>query len=150
MASTDVYKGSCSCGAIQIQVQGGPAHVALCHCLNCHKATSSAYSTNWVVPRPAFSVTTGEPTTYAVVGGSGNTVNRQFCNKCSSVMWTESPVFAGIVVVKAGVMDDGAFEKFAPATETFTTRKPAWVGCIEGATQFPEAWQATTTAKNGE
>ncbi|CAK7234220.1 hypothetical protein SBRCBS47491_008874 [Sporothrix bragantina] len=120
---------------------------ALCHCLNCHKTTSSTYSTNWVVPQPAFKVVKGEPTTYAAAGGSGNTAKRQFCNQCSCVMWTESPVFAGIVVVKAGVMDDGAFEKFKPASETFTSRKPGWVPCIADATQFPEAWQAAAPAK---
>ena len=95
------------------------------------------------MPRPAFRVSKGTPTTYEATGGSGNPVKRQFCGQCSCVLWTEAPAFAGIVVVKAGVMDDGAFEQFKPASETFTTRKPAWVPCIEGAAQFAEAWQAS-------
>ncbi|KIH93224.1 hypothetical protein SPBR_03299 [Sporothrix brasiliensis 5110] len=136
------YKGSCSCGAIQIEVQGGPAHVALCHCRNCHKTTSSTYSLNWVVPRTNFKVVAGEPTTYIATGGSGNPVERKFCNKCSSTLWTESASFAGVVVVKAGVMDDNAFAEFQPASETFTSRKPGWVPVVEGAAQFEEAWKA--------
>ncbi|CAK7198493.1 hypothetical protein SEUCBS139899_001154 [Sporothrix eucalyptigena] len=140
--ATPTYKGSCSCGAIQIEVKGDPAHVALCHCLNCHKTTSSTYSTNWVVLRPNFTITKGEPTTYEALGGSGTKAKRQFCNQCSCTMWTESPLFGAVVVVKAGVMDDGAFEKFKPASETFVSRKPAWVPCIDGAAQFAEAFQA--------
>ena len=56
-------------------------------------------------------------------------------------MWTESEKFPSIIVIKAGVMEDGALAKFNPSSESFTSRKPGWVGCIEGAKQFEEAFQ---------
>ena len=46
-----------------------------------------------------------------------------------------------IVVVKAGVID-GGLAKFTPAAESFTARKPSWVGCVDGASQFEESFPA--------
>ncbi|KAF2104994.1 hypothetical protein NA57DRAFT_71189 [Rhizodiscina lignyota] len=138
MATT--HKGSCSCEAIKIEVQADPAFIGLCHCRNCQKSTGSTYSTNWVVPRSAFKIVSGEPTTYKVTGGSGNPALRQFCGTCSSTMWTETSMRPDIIVIKVGVMDDGGLAKFTPGIETFTSRKPGWVKEVEGATQFEESF----------
>jgi hypothetical protein len=55
-------------------------------------------------------------------------------------MWTETAMLPDIVVIKAGVMDDGALAKFTPGSESFTSRKPAWVKNVEGARQFEESY----------
>lgn len=89
-----------------------------------------------------FKLVSGAPTTYEAKGGSGNPTFRKFCGTCSCVMWNESPKFPDIVIVKAGVIDDGGFEKITPGSESFTSRKPTWVGQVEGAKQFHEAFQA--------
>jgi hypothetical protein len=75
-------------------------------------------------------------------GGSGNPVQRKFCGVCSSTTWTEGVMFPDIVVVKAGIMDDGAIAKFTPGSESFTSRKPAWLKEVEGAMQFKESYPA--------
>jgi hypothetical protein len=157
MATT--YEGSCKCGAIKIEVQGDPSFVVgksaallrfrlilptqgICHCHNCQKSTGSAFSTNWVVPKPGFKVISGKSTTYEVKGGSGNPALCQFCGTCGSTMWTESAAFPDIIVVKAGILDNAALAKFPPGIEAFTSRKPAWVKEVENAKQFVEAFHA--------
>jgi len=137
MANT--HKGSCSCGAIKIEVEGDPSYVGLCHCLNCQKSTGSTYSTNWVVPKSGFKIVSGEPATWEVMGGSGHTALRKFCGTCSTIMWTETARRPEIIVIKAGCMDDGGLAKFTPGGEMFTSRKPNWVKEVEGAKQFEEA-----------
>ncbi|OAL46959.1 hypothetical protein IQ07DRAFT_517040 [Pyrenochaeta sp. DS3sAY3a] len=137
-----IQKGSCSCGAIQIEIRGPPAFAGLCHCLSCQKTTSSAFSTNWVVPKPNFTLVSGTPSSWDNVGGSGNPVTRKFCGTCSCAMWTEAASFPGIVVVKAGVMDGGVLGSVVPGTEAWTCRRPGWVGEVQGATQFCEGYKA--------
>lgn len=56
-------------------------------------------------------------------------------------MWTESASFGGVVIVKAGVMDNNALVALPPASETFTSRKPGWVKQLDNAVQFTEAFQ---------
>jgi hypothetical protein len=56
-------------------------------------------------------------------------------------MWTEKAKLPDIVVIKAGIIDGGALSKFAPGSESFTSRKPAWVKEVEGACQFKEGFQ---------
>jgi hypothetical protein len=55
-------------------------------------------------------------------------------------MWTETGMMPDIVVIKAGIIDDGALTKFTPGSESFTCRKPDWVKEVEGARQFEESY----------
>jgi hypothetical protein len=57
-------------------------------------------------------------------------------------MWTETPVRPDLIIIKAGIIDDGGLAKFTPSSESFTCRKPGWVKEVEGATQFKEAYTA--------
>ena len=45
-----------------------------------------------------------------------------------------------VVIIKTGIVDDGGLEKFTPVTETFLSRKPAWVKTLDGTKQFQEAF----------
>ncbi|OBT41442.1 hypothetical protein VE00_08085 [Pseudogymnoascus sp. WSF 3629] len=137
MAAT--YTGSCLCSAIKIEIQGEPDMIGLCHCTNCRKSTGSTYSTNAIFPKSAFTIVSGEPKVYEAEGGSGNPAYVHFCGNCSSTMWTLTPLRTDMVVVKVGILDGDAMEKLAPKAETFTSRKPSWLGCVDGATQF-ENW----------
>jgi hypothetical protein len=98
------------------------------------------YSTNWVVAKSAFKIVSGEPTTYEVMGGSGHPAFRKFCGTCSSTILTESARRTDLVVIKAGIMDDGGLAKFTPTSESFTSRKPGWLKEVDGAMQFEESF----------
>jgi hypothetical protein len=93
-----------------------------------------------VWPKSNFKIVAGEPKVYEKVGGSGNPVNKQFCGNCGCPMWTAPSATPNIIVIKAGILDDGALAKLAPAVETFTSRKPGWVKSVEGAAQVAESF----------
>jgi len=109
---------------------------SLCHCVDCHKATGSAYSTNWILPRTVFKVVSGEPKVYQATGGSGKIINSNFCGNCSTLMFNLPELVPDKVILKAGIMDDGAMHKFKPNTETFVGQKPNWLDHIEGSKLF--------------
>jgi hypothetical protein len=90
------------------------------------------------MPKSGFKIVSGEPTTYETKGGSGNLALRKFCGICSSTMWTETATLPDLIIIKAGIMDDGGLAKFTPGSESFTSRKPGWVKDVEGAMQFQE------------
>lgn len=98
------------------------------------------FSTNAVFQKSNFDIVSGEPKVYEVTGGSGNPAYAHFCGNCSSTMWTLSPLGPNMVVVKVGVLDGDGLEKLAPKAEVFTSRKPGWVKCVDGAIQFDYAF----------
>jgi hypothetical protein len=71
--------GSCMCGGIKYEYTGEPQVTALCHCTDCQKWSGGAYTSNIVVPRTDFKVTSGKPKEYAAVGNSGKKNNHFFC-----------------------------------------------------------------------
>ena len=53
--------GGCQCGAIRYEISGAPQLVYTCHCRDCQRLTSSAFSMGLVVAENAFSMTGVEP-----------------------------------------------------------------------------------------
>ncbi|KAI5887000.1 uncharacterized protein SCHCODRAFT_02640472 [Schizophyllum commune H4-8] len=129
--------GSCLCGAVRFTFFGKPTATCLCHCLDCRKISGSTYSTNAMFPIDAVTLTSGTPKSYTTHGVSGKPITNFFCGDCGSTLWRESVVFAGLRIVKAGVLDDvRALENVAaPATELFVENRVGWVGEIPEAVQ---------------
>ena len=99
--------------------------------------TSSAYSTNIVVPASAFTVQ-GSPKHHTFTRGEEvHTTN--FCGDCGT---TISKVVGGaeflkdLVVVMVGTIDDGqGFENMTVDTELYVSVRRGWQKEIEGAKQ---------------
>ncbi|KAL1704048.1 Mss4-like protein [Schizophyllum commune] len=129
--------GSCLCGAVRFTFSGKPTATCLCHCLDCRKISGSTYSTNAMFPIDAVTLTSGTPKGYTTHGVSGKPITNFFCGDCGSTLWRESVVFAGLRIVKAGVLDDvRALEIVAaPAMELFVEHRVGWVQQIHGAVQ---------------
>ncbi|KAL1746740.1 Mss4-like protein, partial [Schizophyllum fasciatum] len=117
--------GSCLCGAVRIVYTGKPVTKGLCHCLDCRKISGTAFSTNLLFPSTAITLHSGTPRTYTTHGGSGQPITSFFCGACGTTLYRETPVFPGLTVVKAGVLDDArALDALArPALEIFARRR---------------------------
>lgn len=128
-----MLEGGCNCGQVRYSIAAQPVAVAQCHCSNCRRQSGSAFSVNLVVPKDAVT-SSGEMTCY--VDGdtaSGNPVNRKFCPKCGSPIFSE--LAAGpMVVVKAGTLDDPA--PFAPGISVWTSTRLPWVEVAQGIPCF--------------
>ena len=81
---------------------------ALCHCIDCQKWTGAAYTSNAVVPRTNFKVTSGSPKTWDATGASGKINKHFFCGNCGSSLYTELEVMPDVTCVKSGGLDGGA------------------------------------------
>ncbi|TRX97280.1 hypothetical protein FHL15_002074 [Xylaria flabelliformis] len=122
--------GSCMCGDIRYQFTGEPAVTALCHCVDCQKWTGSAFTSNAVVPRTAFSVTQG---------ASGKINKHFFCSNCGSSLYTELEVMPDMTCVKAGGLDGGAANLGNKiGVEFYVKDRPQYLKACDGAKQEPQ------------
>ena len=94
------------CKAVRYEASAEPVAVMDCHCRDCQYASGGSHTTAVVLPAAAFKITHGEPKRFTSKGDSGNPVTRAFCGQCGSPLFSEPPAARGIVVVKAGSMDD--------------------------------------------
>jgi hypothetical protein len=76
------------------------------------------------VPQGALTIE-GEPATYEDRGESGGAVLRQFCARCGTPLFSRADTVAGLVIVKAGTLDDTS--GFSPQAQVWTKSKQHWV-----------------------
>lgn len=126
------------CGQIKYEFTGDPAVTALCHCTDCQKWTGGAYTSNAVVPRTNFKVTSGTPKTYDAIGNSGKVNKHFFCDNCGSGLYTELEVMPDMTCVKAGGLDGGAAALSGKVgVEFYTKDRVSYLAAVDGAKQEP-------------
>jgi hypothetical protein len=128
--------GGCLCGAIRYRVTSDPVVTAVCHCTHCQRQSGGMFSTNVVVPESAYEQT-GESAVYADSGDSGQPVWRHFCNRCGSPIYSSIAAMPGVLMLKAGTLDD--FSGLTPTVEVYTDHAAAWVTPVAGATRFAQS-----------
>ena len=57
---TKKYTGRCACGAVKFEFDTDPTFVAVCHCLDCKKASGGEAATFFGVPEDDFTLISGE------------------------------------------------------------------------------------------
>jgi hypothetical protein len=93
------HKGSCFCGAVQIEVIGSPEAMGYCHCRSCRSWSGG--------PVNAFSL--WKPETVGVVSGAEHLATyqktelsqRQYCARCGGHLMTTHPPLGLIDVFAA-------------------------------------------------
>ena len=72
-----VWKGACHCGDVRWEVSVEKTETikhVLCHCDTCKKLGGGPYSCNYIVPREALQILSGQTREYAYKGASGEPV----------------------------------------------------------------------------
>ncbi|MEL0204132.1 MAG: GFA family protein, partial [Halieaceae bacterium] len=101
-----MQKGHCLCGDVQYEFDETQVGFGLhCHCKDCQRVTGSGKATVILFPLDAVSIS-GEYKTFASLGFEGSHVNRGFCPKCGSQMFTFVDELPGQIFIKAGGMED--------------------------------------------
>ena len=80
--------GGCQCGKIRYEITEEPQSVTTCHCLDCQRLTSSAFSLEIVVPEKGFRLTGVEPRRLQRTADSGRVKTRLVCPECGS--WVDA------------------------------------------------------------
>src|SRR5262249_50075924 len=98
--------GGCQCGAVRYEITQAPIIVYTCHCTDCQRMTSSAFSLGCVLPDGAFRLVQGEPKGVQRTTGSGRMSTRWVCPECG--VWVCTAPSPGTTVrnVRGGTLDD--------------------------------------------
>ena len=124
--------GGCQCGKVRYEVIEAPLNVYTCHCLDCQRLTSSAFSLGVVVPETGFRLTGIEPRSLQRMADSGRTNIRLVCPECGS--WVSGMPRDGVVRLRGGTLDDTSW--LLPTRHIWTRSKQAWVAIPEGDEVF--------------
>lgn len=120
------HSAGCACGAIRFAFDTDPTFVAMCHCLDCKKASGGEAAVFFGVPEDDFSLLSGTPQAFHHIAQSGKGLDRNFCAACGARLFTSKlDSFPGQVFVTLGSLDDPTSIK--PVLEMFTKRRAAWV-----------------------
>src|SRR3981189_2439498 len=76
--------GGCQCGKIRYEITEAPQLVYTCHCTDCQRLTSSAFSLGIVVAESAFRLSGIEPRPRQRMADSGRSNTRWVCPDCGS------------------------------------------------------------------
>ena len=96
--------GGCQCGKIRYEITEVPQLVYTCHCTDCQRITSSAFSLGVALPDVAVRLTAGEQGAIERVPDSGRLNTRFVCSGCAS--WVCSLPWGDGMCVRAGTLDD--------------------------------------------
>lgn len=115
--------GGCLCGQVRYTL-GQVATTAVCHCRDCQKQTGTSFSVVMAVPRTAFS-SDGTLATYTTTGESGGKVQRHFCARCGSPIYSAAEAAPDVFFVKAGTLDETS--SLAPQAEFWCDTAQPWL-----------------------
>jgi len=123
---------SCSCGQLQVEVQGEPRGVGMCHCLACQRRTGSVFAALASFNTP-YKVT-GTSSEYVRTGDGGSRFRFRFCPACGSNVFHTEEGDTGRVSVAVGTFADPAFS--APRVSVYDCRRHPWVQLPAGIVAF--------------
>jgi hypothetical protein len=96
-----MYKGSCFCGAVQLEVTGDPVAQGICHCGDCRSWSGGPVNAFSLWKPDQVRVTKGADSigTYKKTERS----HRKFCTKCGGHLFVEHPKWNLIDVFSATI-----------------------------------------------
>jgi len=118
-------RGSCQCGNVTYQVTEEPLLTAACHCRDCQKLSTSAFSVSMMLRRSGFELLSGELKHWDRPTASGGIAVCWFCPGCGNRIYHENPAKMDIVRLKPGTLDDTSV--LQPRVHVWTCREQPWL-----------------------
>ena len=116
--------GACSCGQLEVAIEGDPVVVYVCHCLSCQRRTGSAFGCGARFREEQVRIT-GETRVFERDSDDGVTRRFHFCPVCGSTVFAKTPSVPGFVTIFVGALADPTFP---PPTESLhESRRHQWV-----------------------
>jgi hypothetical protein len=118
-------RAACNCGQLSLTIDGDPARISMCHCLQCQQRTGAVLSNQARFRRDQVTEIAGRATEYTRSADSGNTLTFRFCPVCGSTVYWEGEGFPGFVAIAIGTFADPDFP--APTLSIWETARHRWV-----------------------
>ncbi len=132
---SDVYPGSCLCGAVTYEVTGPFQAFHLCHCSRCRKATAAAHACNLFAAPEQIRWLSGEDKVTRFELSSASRFARAFCSVCGSGLPYVNRTGTSLVV-PAGTLDVDPDRR--PDDRIFWRDRAAWFDAAADAPAFDE------------
>lgn len=114
---------ACACGELRVTARGEPLSVYACACLECQRATGSAFSYRARYAKDRIAVD-GEPRRWRRGSDAGRWVEHCFCPRCGSLVYMEAEALSDAVVISIGAFADPDFA--APGALHRSARRHRW------------------------
>ena len=106
-----------------------------CYCEDCSNESGTGHITTVAAPDAGFTIT-GQLSHYTKTSDDGNGLTKFFCTNCGSTLFTRPEKLPGLVVIRAGTLDDRSV--IEPQLQMYVSRAPAWDRPDETIKSFPE------------
>ena len=116
-------RASCTCGQLQLECDGEPVRISMCHCLACQQRTGSAFGLQARFPRESVKIE-GRSTAYVRVGDSGNPISFHFCPVCGTTVFWKLKQLPDFIAVAVGAFGDPNFPP--PKISVYEERAHKW------------------------
>jgi len=115
---------SCSCGQLNLTIEGEPMRISMCHCLECQRRTGAVISNQARFRREQVTFA-GVSTAWTRTAESGNALTFHFCPTCGSTVYWEGQGFPGYVAVAIGTFADPNYPE--PTISVWEESRHSWV-----------------------
>jgi hypothetical protein len=119
----------CSCGKLQVVVEGDPVRVSVCHCLACQRRTGSVFAVQARFSRDRVHIR-GSSSEFVRRSDEGESRTFHFCPDCGATVYYVLGTESDLVAVPVGAFADPGFSP--PAFSVWESRKHPWVGLPSG------------------
>lgn len=123
-------RAACSCGQLNVIVEGDPVRISMCHCLACQRRTGSAFGMQARFPVERVRID-GRATEYVRMSDEGEERRSYFCPECGATVYFLLSALPDVVAVPIGGFADPGFPP--PRVSVWESRRHPWVAVPEGA-----------------
>ena len=144
-------EGGCACGAVRYRLNAAPPWVYTCHCSDCQKLTTSAFTLSAPVKRDALEITRGTLKTWLrTTTESGLPSTQHVCANCGVRIFSEPPTAPDRVTLRMGTLDDTCWLNpmaaiWMKSAQPWFEPRPGMLTYEKGHADWPavaKAWQA--------
>lgn len=125
--------GACQCGGVTYQLLSEPQMVVACHCKECQKLSTSAFSITAMVIADQVRFE-GEMADWSRQADSGNISAAKFCPGCGNRIYHYNPAEPDKIKLKPSNLSDTSIIK--PVAHVWVSEKQDWYTIPEGVRVF--------------
>ncbi len=126
-------KGSCQCGEVTYELLAPPLMVAACHCKECQKLSTSAFSITAMVNTDSVKFK-GEMKDWSRNSDSGNISAAKFCPSCGNRIYHFNPNEPDKIKLKPSNLSDTRI--INPTVHVWVSEKQDWFQIPDGVKTF--------------